>query len=436
MAGLAAAVGGFAQGLGQGLKLRSDLDDAQAKRDYMGLQTEKLKQEVDTGKEFRELQTAMADETKNYASGLGAYAPGEGQTYDPTNPSVVDAYYSRVGAMAARQAILANKNPLEVEEFMNKARKEKFSERVMQATSLLKAGDESGFEVLKPAYNKMFNDGRELIGGTYNKENDTYDLRYKDKDGTERGYNVGRAQLTDNIVPLALNPADAAKYHLQNKEMAFKEKELQGLQDWRKTQETLTNRELDIKNRNANTESKKVDGLLTYYDRLGRAAIDKASTDKGLLALSRETNALNDQLTSVTTLLGIDRKFDPSKNDPEAIAAHDEKLARANTAMYLIKNGIKDGKLTMDSSRAIQLVNSAEAAQFSDIKKSGPGLYHVEIEGTKVPIGITDKQYKALAEANAKSEKSVEDSRRGGIKPPEQKPAGLGWGSTPLGIYR
>jgi uncharacterized protein YihD (DUF1040 family) len=337
--------------------------------------------------------------------------------------------------MAARQAILANKNPLEVEEFMNKARKEKFSERVMQATSLLKAGDESGFEVLKPAYNKMFNDGRELLGGTYNKENDTYDLRYKDKDGTERGYNVGRAQLTDNIVPLALNPADAAKYHLQNKEMELKEREFKGLQDWRKTQETLTGRELDIKNRNADTESKKVDGLLTYYDRLGRAALDKASTDKGLLAMSREANVLNDQLTSVTTLMGIDRKFDPSKNDPETVAAHDEKLARANTAMYLIKNGIQDGKLTIDSSRAIQLVNSAESASFSDIKKSGPGLYYVEVEGTKVPIGITDKQYKALADANEKADKdrSVEESRRGAIKTPPQPPS---WGNTGMGISR
>jgi len=435
MAGLGAAIGGFAQGFGQGMKIRSDLEDAKAKREFMGLQKEKLQQELDVGKQFAELQQGMATETQDYAKGTGNYAPAEGQTYDPTNPAVVDQYYTRIGAMAKQQAILANKNPLEVDEQMNKFRKERFSERVMQASSLLKSGDESGFELLKPVYNQMFKDGRELVRGAYNKDNDSFDLTYKDKDGTERQTSVGRAAFAENIVPLALNPADAAKFAMQNKELALKEREVQGMENWRKVQEGLSREELGIKREGLSIERMKTGGLLKYYENMGKAALDRAGADRTAADLARTTSALNNQLTQVTTLLGIDKNFDPAKRAPEDIEAHNQKLSLANSAMWLVSQGVQDGgKLKLDATQAIQMAQAADNASFRDIKRAGPGMFYTEINGTRVPVNIKESEYKQLEAAFKKQQQqdapgpTASDARRG-IKPP-----GTGFGQTGFGI--
>lgn len=398
--GLGAAIGGFAQGYAGGVKLRSDMEDAQVKREFMGLQGQKLKQEVDEGQLFADLQKNMALETNNYVKGEGAYAPAEGQQYDPTAPDVVDNYYNRLGAFAKQQAILAKKNPLEVDEFMNKARKEKFSERVMAATNMLSMGNPEGLEMIKPQFKQMF--GVDMSNATYNQETDSFDIAYKGKDGAEGTRSVKRQAFAEGLLPLALNPADAAKFAMQNKELTQKAAEFEGLTAYRNAQLKLEGRGLDQKDRNLDIESKKTDGLLTYYDRMGRAALSKASTDKSSVDLARQSQALNNQLGSVVTLLGIDKKFDPTMASKTDIEAHDAKLAMANSAMYLISNGVQDGgKLKVTADQAIRMVQSAENVPFSEVKRAGPGLFYTEMNGMKVPVNMKESQYQALAKANA-----------------------------------
>lgn len=400
MAGLGAAIGGFAQGAAQGLKLRSDLEDAASKREFMGLQGQKLQQEVDEGAQFAELQKNMALETNNYVKGEGAYAPAEGQKYDPTAPDVVDNYYNRLGAFAKQQAILAKKNPLEVDEFMNKARKEKFSERVMAASQMLTMGNPEGLDMIKPQFKQMF--GVDMTNATYNKDTDSFDIAYKGKDGADGTRSVKRQAFAEGLLPLALNPADAAKFAMQNKELAQRETEFAGLTDYRNAQLKLEGRKLDQGDKHLDIEERKTDGLLTYYDRMGRAALSKASTDKSSVDLARQSQALNNQLGSVVTLLGIDKKFDPSMASKTDIEAHDAKLAMANSAMYLVSSGIQDGgKLKVTADQAIKMVQAAENVPFSDVKRAGPGLFYTEIDGMKVPVNMKESQYQALAKANA-----------------------------------
>lgn len=213
-----AALGGLLQGYAQGVKMRSDLDDAEVKRGLMGLQKQSEELRLDRERSMADISKNMGVEQKNFIDRTGEY---EGLD----DIKAADLNYTRMGAMLKQQATMAGKNPFEVDESINKLRKERFSERVMQGTNLLRAGDDKGFDVLKPVYNSLFQDGSELLGGKYNKDADTFTLNYKDKDGQERTRDVRRDQFTEGMIPLALNAADAAKYMMQNKEMEMKIKE-------------------------------------------------------------------------------------------------------------------------------------------------------------------------------------------------------------------
>lgn len=213
-----AGIGGFAKGFANGLRLQSDMQDAEEKRGLMALQKQGEQLRIDK-------ETAMADLSKNMGVEQKNFIDRSGEYEGLDDVKAADLNYTRMGAMLKQQATLAGKNPFEVDESINKLRKERFSERVMQGTNLLRAGDDKGFDVLKPVYNSLFQDGSELLGGKYNKDSDTYTLNYKDKNGQEQTRDVKREQFTEGMIPLALNAADAAKYMMQNKEMEMKVKE-------------------------------------------------------------------------------------------------------------------------------------------------------------------------------------------------------------------
>ncbi len=213
-----AGIGGFAKGFANGMRLQSDMQDAEAKRGLMDLQRQSEELKIGREQQMADLSKNMGLEQKSFIDRTGEY---EGLD----DVKAADLNYTRMGAMLKQQATIAGKNPFEVDESINKLRKERFSERVMQGTNLLRAGDDKGFDVLKPVYNSLFQDGSELMGGKYNKDADTYTLNYKDKDGVERTRDVKREQFTEGMIPLALNAADAAKYMMQNKEMEMKVRE-------------------------------------------------------------------------------------------------------------------------------------------------------------------------------------------------------------------
>lgn len=207
MAGIGSAFGGFAKGYTQGLKLRSDLDDAEQRRGLMGLEKEQKQLALENEKTFNDLSKKIGTEINAF-----------NELPDKDDPTQFDAHYTRLGGLLKQQAVLARKDPLEVDKSINAMRKDKYAEKIYQASSLLQAGDDSGINVLKPVFNNMFKDGNTLQGGTFNKETDSFDLSYVNKAGETVNRSVKREDLANRIVPLALNVADAVKLDIKSRE--------------------------------------------------------------------------------------------------------------------------------------------------------------------------------------------------------------------------
>lgn len=392
MAGLAAAVGGFAQGLGQGLKLRSDLDDAESKRQYMGLQTQKLQQEVDTEKQFGELQKSMAEEIQNYTKGTGVYAPAEGQSYDPLNPQTIDTYYNRLGAMATQQAILAKKNPLEVEENMNKLRKEKFGERVMQASQRLSMGDASGLDLIKPQFKQLF--GGDLKDATYDQNTDSFNINYVGKDGQEGTRTIKRQAFSEGLLPMALNPADAAKFMMQNKELAqqkeLKERELTGIENYR----TESLKIEQLKAENVGSHYKAMEG---YYKQLGSAAIINATTNRDAVNQQKIASALSTDLNQISVLSGLQKNFKPETATDEQVKEQKLALNRTNLGMNIYTMNIKDGKPQITPDQAVAAANgNPNNYTFRD------GRTYFKLGDKEIFVPISQDQAAALGVPGAK----------------------------------
>lgn len=215
---LGAAISGLVQGVGQGLKLRSELDDAEQRRGLMGLRQKNEQLDLDTKTELRDIGTQLGNEIKLF-----------NEREDRESPEAIDGHYTNVGALMKRQAILAGKDPLAVDKAINDLRKEKYQEKIFAASRLLANGDESGVEILKPVYNKLFKDGNTLVGGSYDTTNDTFTLTYTNKNGDQVVRSVPRDKLANDLVPLALNTADAGKLTMQANEADKDRKSREGI---------------------------------------------------------------------------------------------------------------------------------------------------------------------------------------------------------------
>ena len=416
LGGLGAAVGGFAQGAAQGLRLRSELEDAEAKRKYMGLQTEKLQQEVDTEKQFGDLQKGMAQEIKDYSSGTGVYAPAEGQAYDPLNPKTVDMYYSRLGSMAVQQGILAKKNPAEIEETFNRMRKEKFQERVMQASNRLSMGDASGLDLIKPQFQQMF--GGELKGATYDDKTDSFNIAFVGKDGNEATRSVKRQAFSEGMLPMALNPADAAKFMMQNKELAqqkeLKDRELNGIENYR----TESLKIEKLKAEQVGSHYKAMEG---YYKQLGSAVVMNATTNRDAVNQQRIANALSTDLGQISVLSGVQKNFDPTKASDTDITNQKAALFRTNLGMNIYTLNIKDGKpqITPD-----QAVTAANGNPKDYTVRDGRVYYKLGDKEIFVPIGLD--QAAALGVPGTGRPEPASPAGAPGANPPPSAPRKAG----------
>lgn len=217
---LGAAIGGFADGVAKGLRLRSDLEDADTRRGLMDMQKQEQQLRVNRETQMKELQTQLFQETKDWQSGQGSYAPGEGAQYDPASDQASGMHYQRIQPLLEQQAMLAGKSPLEVRQTLKAMEQERYAQTTMRAAQLVQTGDPSGVDLLKNPYNKMYRDGRTLEGGAFNPETDTFTLSYKDKDGTIKTHDVKRDVLANQYLLGALNPADAAKSLIRERELA------------------------------------------------------------------------------------------------------------------------------------------------------------------------------------------------------------------------
>lgn len=224
--GLGIAAGAFADNYARAMGLRSQLDDAEARRGLMKTQQEAANLQLEQQKALVESQKAIADDYKNfldpnfdYVGGkpmepqAGIAAPGTAPVkMDPFKDSArVGALYDRQATLLERQAALAGKNPLEVRAQFDKLRKDQFVERVGGALSLIEAGDEAGIKQLQGVYD-LYPDGRKITGGKINQDGSVL-LQYE-QNGQAGERVISKDQLLQ-FSKLALNPADAAKLRFQ-----------------------------------------------------------------------------------------------------------------------------------------------------------------------------------------------------------------------------
>lgn len=228
MAGLSlAGLGGFAQGLATGLKTSSDMADAEERRGLMRTQAQSEKLKLERDQQVMDLNKQLKQETTDWQSGAGAYAPQEGQQYDAGSEQAAALHYSRIQPLLEQQASLQGKSILDVRNTMKAMQKEQFAERSFRAAQLLQEGDPTGLDVVKPIYNKLYRDGRELVGGAYDPDKDTFTLNYK-KTGSDEiiSHAVKREDLVNRYMLGALTPENAVKVSVAaqeaDKERKFK----------------------------------------------------------------------------------------------------------------------------------------------------------------------------------------------------------------------
>lgn len=416
--GLGAAVGGFAQGLAGGLKLRSDLDDAETKRKLAGTQQQLAETQL-KGEQEKQAAAAFAQSvTDGYYKGddkLG-FVRGEDGNYDPQNPANINRYYDLQRTSAARFAAAYGQDPnaaiARVDEMQNK----KYVEGVSRAAAAYGMGDLPTGDEFMRRVSSLSGMTKQFVGSEVDPTNpEMVRIKYRGKDGTEQASApIKLTDLANKWIPYALDPTASSNRQIQLKQLEQKDTEINDLRIFRNASVRLQGEQVDIDREKLGIaregqkiEAKKVDGLLTYYDRMGRAALARADSDKSAADLSRLTQSMNNQLGSITTLLGIDKNFDPKMASKEDIEAHNAKLGIANSAMFLVTSGIQNNKLTMDAPKAIRLAQAADNAPFKDIQRAGPGMFFVEFDGVKVPIGLSEAQYKLLEEANAKTNKAA-----------------------------
>lgn len=218
--GIAAGLGALGEGFVRGVKLGSDLSDAEQRRGLQGLQMKREQAAIDKEAQFNDLSKQLSQEYSDLRDGKGAYAPAEGQTYNPADPRVGDIHYSRIEPLLKQQAALSGKNPELVSKELRDLRRERYAENVFRAAQLFDAGDvDGGTAVLQPLYNRVFTDGTDVKGVAYNKANDSLSMTLL-RDGKESVVDMPRAKLVDMLTYGALNTGDAVKLRMQRSEKA------------------------------------------------------------------------------------------------------------------------------------------------------------------------------------------------------------------------
>jgi len=221
LSGIAGGLGALGEGFVRGIKLSSDLDDAQKRRGLMDVQEQQAKLNLDRDTQMNALSKQLGQEFTDYRDGVGAYAPAEGQRYDRTSTQSADLHYARIQPLLQQQAVLSGKNPALVDKELKELRREGYAEKVFQAAQLMEAGDvDGGAKLLQPMYNRLFADGTDVKSVSYDKAKDALSM-VTVRDGKESVVEMPRGKVVDMLNYGALNTGDAVKLKMREKEKAL-----------------------------------------------------------------------------------------------------------------------------------------------------------------------------------------------------------------------
>lgn len=358
---LGAAIAGLAGGYAKGVQIKSDLEDAKQQRGLRDLQKQQAELTLDREKQISDLR----NQTAQAISGFQAASLDD-----------VDAFnnhYKTLENLVVKEATLAGKDPVAAFQSMETLRRDKFAERVFAANQMLQMGNDAGFEILKPVFNQHFKDGQMLMGGTFNKAEDSYTIRYQDQEGNDKIMSLPRQQLMDNLLLKMLNPADAAKLMMRDRELA-------------KTQEFEAG-QLDKKLTFQGEEGEKDRGLrrdLSASEIRSReriAAIESSGReDREDARLSRLTE--NDIRKNLPTAFGFDPKYQTAKSS-EAFNR------KATAAMNVWRTTNRLGGRSLSEYEVASVVNALDAGTGYTVGKREDGSIDVRNGMVDVRVGST-----------------------------------------------
>jgi len=206
MAGIAAGLGALGEGFVRGVKIGSDLADAETRRGLMDQQIAREKAQIEKEKTLSDLRTQIANE-------VASFKPA-----GPDDTEGFNAYYDRLKPLMMKQAALSGVDPLLVEQSIDDKRKSKYAERLYTALGDIQAGNPVGFEKLKPVYNQMFKDKGTLIGGAYDQKTDSVTMNFTapgDESGKPQSMTLPREAFVKQAFAY-LNTSDAIRFETQD----------------------------------------------------------------------------------------------------------------------------------------------------------------------------------------------------------------------------
>jgi len=362
---LGAAIAGLAGGYAKGVQIKSDLEDAKENRGLKALQKQQAELELDRNKQMADLSKQIGDKVMNFAP----------QSLDDVD--AFDSHYGQLEGLLVKQAAIAGKDPLAVKSQMDSLRREKYAERVYAATRMFETGNDAGFEILKPVYNRLFKDGNMLMGGTFNRADDTYDIRYMAPGGEEKTVSVGREALVKQWLPMGLNTGDALK-------LALKDIETQESRRF-ETQRDATKMDFE------GVQTDKKLGV-----KVGIAAADRASQERIAGARTtastqeRETGRDDTALTRFDSNLAGALGYDP-KYATEKSRQRFEKDAVPATSIFKATNDIARVRLTANEAVSVLKAVREGSADVRPIP-GRPGFMAVQAGTTRavVPAGMIE----------------------------------------------
>lgn len=353
MAGLAAAFGGLAQGMAQGMKLRSDLEDAEERRglartqkESLVLENEKKMREAEYEKEKKQVlgdllnpkqpapeAGAMGDDGLGLPANLGIKTPGQEGMFANASGGSINDLGTLTKLNNAMTALDVKYGKLDVKGLLDGAKrfKELQSEGVMDAWQKVAAGDYDG------AIQTFNSTGKfKLPEGTRfqaRQEDDGFGAGRKitnyyaiAPDGREVNY---RDMMRNTVSPEKLMEIDSAT--------GYRVADL-GLK--RTAEENAALRHTEI----YKLTELKYDRLINEQKAQTSIALERLGLAKDDAKYQRTQAAFTGAFGELTNSLGVNKRFDPTLASDADKKEHSNKLLAASGAQSIFEMNYDLGK--------------------------------------------------------------------------------------------
>lgn len=428
--GIGAGIGGFAEGFASGVRLKSEMKDAEARRELTKLQTEAAGLQVGALKDEREYQNerkkifSEPDSQKADESAAGIAWPGE----DPGAATSRNVAPSRNAAETPQAISPSGGTPTKpaaapLSDF----------DRTMQVHERLKAldmkyGKISPLEALKQGreFQKLQQEGVIDALRHYSLTKDTEGaLKIFNQSGTKAPEGTTFKEVEREAIPGVpqSKQRDVVAVLPTGQEISFMDSMYKALNPAQladiTTKTGLGVAELAIKKQAEDRAARQGDQLYELtklkYDKLiseqqaqTRIALERLGLAKDEAKYVKTQQAFTGAYMELANTVGIQRNFDPTKASPDEIRQHQGKLLQAATGQSIFEMNfdLKAGKPTFSPQQSLEIGRFALSNKDKVQQDPETGFYFIEMGKRKayVPGTFAPKQEAAPGSAAPQQE--------------------------------